>query len=106
LQQPLPKSGTLALKALLAQARQASYRAYANGAPFETKDALKARAYRWDGDKRCWHKTVTGPVSLKEETEWLKTEVYGGRSAKLEIEEFDSKTRFSSRSGNRMMQEI
>ena len=32
----------------------------ATGAPFDTKDALKARGYRWDGSARVWFRTLPG----------------------------------------------
>ena len=38
---------------------------------------LKARACRWDGDKKFWHITVTGDVVFKDEIVWLKGNVYG-----------------------------
>jgi DNA polymerase-3 subunit epsilon len=106
LQQQLPKSGDLVLKSILNALGQKSYTVYATGSPFETKDTLKARAYRWDGDKKCWHITVTGDEALKAEVVWLKSNVYGGRHAKVEIEVQNCMNRFSSRSGNRAVREI
>lgn len=106
LQQPLPKSGELVLKVILNSLDQKSYTIYALASPFETKDILKARAYRWNGDKKCWHLTVTGDDLLKAEVTWLKDNVYGGRAAKVEIEVQNCLTRFSSRSGNRAVREI
>lgn len=106
LQQPLPKSGELVLKTILNSLGLKSYTIYAIGSPFDTKDTLKARAYRWDGDKKCWHITVTGDDALKAEVAWLKSSVYGGKSAKVEIEVQNCMTRFSSRSGNKALREI
>jgi DNA polymerase III subunit epsilon len=106
LQQHLPKSGDLVLKSILNALGQKSYTVYATGSPFETKDMLKARSYRWDGDKKCWHITVTGDEALKAEVVWLKSNVYGGRHAKVEIEVQNCMNRFSSRSGNRAIREI
>ena len=71
LQQKLPKSGELVLKSILNSLGQKSYTIYAIGSSFDTKDTLKARAYRWDGDKKCWHITVTGDESLKAELAWF-----------------------------------
>ena len=67
---------------------------------------LKARAYRWDGDKKCWHTTVTGDDAIKAEVAWLKSNVYGGKSAKVEIEVQNCLSRFSNRPGNRAIREI
>ena len=106
LQQKLPKSGDIVLKSILKSLGQKSYTVYALGSPFETKDILKARGYRWDGDKKCWHITVTGDDLLKPEVTWLKGSVYGGRSAKIEIEAQNCLTRFSNRPGNRAVREI
>lgn len=106
LQQQLPKSGELVLKSILTGLIQKSYTVYATGSPYETKDVLKARAYRWNGDKKCWHTTVTGDDAIKAEVSWLKTNVYGGKPAKVEIEVHNSLSRFSNRVGNRAVREI
>lgn len=106
LQQKLPKSGDIVLKSILNALGQKSYTIFAIGSPFETKDVLKARSYRWDGDKKCWHITVTGDDAIKSEVAWLKSNVYSGRSAKVEIEVQNCMTRYSGRSGNRAMREI
>lgn len=47
LSRPLPKTGRLALQFLLEGARQTSHRIWALGSPYDLKDALKARGYRW-----------------------------------------------------------
>lgn len=106
LQQKLPKSGDLVLKSIVNTLGQKSYTVFATGSPFETKDTLKARAYRWDGEKKCWHTTVTGDEAIKAEVAWLKASIYGGKPAKVEIEVQNCMTRFSSRTGNRAMKEI
>ncbi len=106
LQQPLPRSGELVLSAILSSLALKSYQIYAIGSPFETKDILKARGYRWDGDKKCWHLTLTGDDAIKAEVAWLKSSVYGGRKARVEIEVHNCMTRFSNRAGNRATREI
>ncbi len=106
LQQKLPKSGNLVMKSILNSLGQKSYTVFATGSPFETKDVLKARSYRWDGDKKCWHTTVTGDEAIKTEVSWLKENVYSGKSAKVEIEVQNCMCRFSNRSGNRATREI
>lgn len=106
LQQHLPQSGELVLKSILNSLGQKSYTVFATGSPFETKDALKARSYRWDGDKKCWHITVTGDEALKAEVAWLKTNVYGGKPAKVEIEVQNCMSRFSNRIGSRAVRDI
>ena len=106
LQQPLPKSGDLVLKSILNSLGQKSYQLFATGSPFETKDTLKARGYRWDGEKKCWHNTVTGDDAIKAEVAWLKTNVYGGKKARVEIEVQNCLIRFSNRTGNRAVRDI
>ncbi|WP_234996063.1 3'-5' exonuclease [Pseudobacteriovorax antillogorgiicola] len=51
------------------------YRVFATAAPFESKDKLKARAYRWDGAKRVWYKTVLEDM-IESERVFLAEEVY------------------------------
>lgn len=106
LQQPLPKSGDLVLKSILSGLSQKSYQIFATGSPFETKDMLKARGYRWDGEKKCWHTTVAGDDAIKAEVAWLKTSVYSGKKASVEIEVHNCMTRFSKRTGKRAIRDI
>ncbi|MDD4928182.1 MAG: 3'-5' exonuclease [Gallionella sp.] len=106
LQQTLPVSGNLVLKSILNQLPEKSYQLFATGSPFETKDTLKSRGYRWDGDKKCWHTTVTGDEAIKAEVAWLKHHVYGGKKARVEIEVHNCLTRFSGRTGNRAVRDI
>lgn len=53
-----------------------SIRIWATGAPFDTKDMLRERGYRWndgrDGRPKAWHK-VLKPEQLDEENHWLRT---------------------------------
>lgn len=106
LQQKLPKSGELVLKSILNGLGQKSYKVYATGSAFDTKDTLKAKGYRWDGDKKCWHTTVTGDEEIKAEVAWLKEIIYGGKAAKVEIEVQNCLNRFSNRVGKRSLKDI
>ena len=106
LQRPLPKSGGLVLQSVLQGLARKSYQIYATGSPFETKDVLKARSYRWDADKKSWHTTVAGDDALMAEVAWLKDSVYNGKKARVEIEVHNCMTRFSNRAGNRAAREI
>jgi DNA polymerase-3 subunit epsilon len=69
------------------------------GSPFETKDKLKARGYRWDAEARVWYTAVKSAEALEAEAGWLKSEIYGGRSARIGLETQDARVQFSSRSG-------
>lgn len=84
---------------LLAAAESPSYRVQATGAPFEAKDALKARGYRWDGTGRVWHTRVKNAEAFAAECAWLKQAVYGGRSARIDVEERDALSSYALRPG-------
>ncbi|MBS0393055.1 MAG: DNA polymerase III subunit epsilon [Proteobacteria bacterium] len=105
LRRPLPKSGRIAFKRLLEAAAEPALRLWATGSPFETKDLLRERGYRWDAERRCWHRVVAKSLA-KEESEWLKLAVYGGRPAQIEVEVLDARVRFSDRPGPRRMRVI
>lgn len=74
----------------------------ADRAPFEMKDTLKARGYRWSADGqethgiKSWFIEVNGdPETLSAEAEFIK-EVYG-RDTIIPSYEYDATSRFSSR---------
>ena len=92
----LPTSGFLQL---LKSAEQARTVVKAFGSPFESKDKLKARGYRWDAEAKVWFTAVKSADALEAEAEWLKTQIYGGRSARIGLETQDAWVQFSSRSG-------
>jgi DNA polymerase-3 subunit epsilon len=100
LRRPLPKSGRIAFKCLLDASAEPALRLWATGSPFDSKDVLRERGYRWDAERRCWHRVVAKSAA-KEESEWLKAVVYGGRPAQIEVEVLDAKIRFSERPGPR-----
>lgn len=105
LQTPLPVSGRLALACLLEKAQDRDFRVYAVKAPYDSKDLLKARTYRWDPERRCWHRTLSGDM-MPDEIAWLKAHVYGGRPASLDFEAMDALCRFSMRVGKIFSREI
>jgi len=92
----LPTSGFLQL---LKSAEQARTVVKAFGSPFESKDKLKARGYRWDAEAKVWFTAVKSADALEAEAEWLKTQIYGGRSARIGLETQDAWVQFSTRSG-------
>jgi DNA polymerase-3 subunit epsilon len=83
----------------MAAAAQPSYKLRATGSPFESKDQLKARGYRWDGDAKVWFCSVGSEAALADELAWLKAEVYGSRRAQVDVEALDALTRYSPRPG-------
>ncbi len=94
-----PQGPATGLNRLISVATQASFKLRATGSPFESKDLLKARGYRWDGDAKVWYCTLADQERLDAELEWLKAEVYGRRQARVEIEALDGLVRYSARPG-------
>ena len=80
LAQRLPRSGTVAMNALLDAARRRTVRFAAVGAPFETKDLLKARGYRWRPLRKVWVRSVPEEVADQERA-WLRERIYAGGGA-------------------------
>jgi len=100
LARPLGDTGQSALRQLLESARQPSYRMTALDSPFETKDFLKRRGYRWNGDARVWTADVAA-ADREAELIWLKAHVYGGEQAAIEVEALDARLRYSRRRGRK-----
>src|SRR6185312_4030050 len=75
----LPTLGTPALAALLERARRKTMRVWAEQSPFDLKDELKRRGYRWsdgsDGRPRSWYVDID-ESKLDDEIAFLKTEIY------------------------------
>ena len=93
------KNGQSGLQQLLQGASNTRYKLRATGAPFEAKDALKARGYRWDNENRVWWTTLMGQAALQQEADWLKANAYNGRSARVQIEAQTALVQFSARAG-------
>ena len=99
---PLPQAGQTVqtgLQALLRAAAQPSFTLQATQAPFEAKDKLKARGYRWNAEQRVWQTRLAEPQLLDAECEWLKSQVYGSRHAAVQIEQMDARVKYSARPG-------
>ena len=101
LSRALPNSQQSALLCLLENLNRTQTRIYALNTAFETKDKLKQRGYRWDGEMRCWHNTLNGQYTLQDETAWLKKFIYADKKGIVEVETLDAKVRFSQRPGPR-----
>jgi DNA polymerase-3 subunit epsilon len=96
---PSPPAGRTGLAHLLAAAQGTRYRLQANGAPFDAKDALKERGYRWDAANKVWHTRLHDEAALQEECGWLAAAVYSGRPARVQVEALDAGVRYASRAG-------
>jgi len=84
LAQPLPELEETGMARLLAAARRVDVRFEAFGSPFETKDVLKARGYRWNPDARVWWRYVP-EEDVEAERGWLDANVYpSGQNAAKE----------------------
>nr|WP_315465285.1 3'-5' exonuclease [uncultured Rhodoferax sp.] len=110
---PLPQSQSTppgatrtGLTHLLQSARNPSYRVSATNAPFEAKDLLKARGYRWNADQRVWATRLSDDAALHTEFDWLRLQVYQGRHAAVQVEKLDALTKYSSRSGQTAHQQL
>lgn len=97
---PLPKSSTLGMARLLERARRPSWRIWAENSPFDLKDALKARGYRWNGDgnpnPRAWYIDVDDD-QREAELSYLAKEIYL-RDVELLVHRMTAYNRFSDRS--------
>ena len=99
LARPLPQSGTPAFAALLKTARASSFRIWAKNAPFELKDRLKARGYRWNsgenGQPKSWFIDVSGDAR-DGEIRYLQAEIFRSQ-ADLPVDEITAQIRYSDR---------
>lgn len=96
---PLPVSGEPAMRRLLENARRPSWRIWAENSPFDLKDVLKARGYRWNGDDnpnpRAWYIDVDDGLR-DAEIAFLRKEIYQ-REVELRAYEINAYNRFSDR---------
>ncbi len=93
-------SGKRALACVLDAARTKWVRLFALNSPFETKDLLKSRGYKWsdgsNGKPKAWYRDVAESEASDEE-QWLRDNM---RCAPFGVS-FDSRTRFSNRIGRK-----
>lgn len=66
------KKNPLAFKQALTRSANPDWRVYAAGSLFEENTLLKARAYKWDSEARCWWLSVDSEVEAEEEKVWLE----------------------------------
>ena len=74
----LAGDGRTILAHLFDSCERDSVRIEATGAPFEAKDVLKARSYRWNAARRVWWRELDATESTAERA-WLDQKVYRGR---------------------------
>ena len=95
----LPQCGEPAFKQLLENARKTTWRIWATYAPFDLKDALRERGYKWssggNGSLRAWFIDVAED-QRDAELAFLQNEIYR-REIDLPMRRIDAYNRFSSR---------
>lgn len=106
LTEPLPQSGQTGLAKIMAASQAPSFRLQATQAPFEAKDLLKARAYRWNAEQRVWATRLVDEAQLNAELAWLKSAVYGHRDARVHVEKLDARVSYSKRVGELSVRQV
>lgn len=95
----LPVSGKRAFQILLENARAVTWRIWANHAPYDLKDLLKKRGYKWsageNGTQRAWYIDVSHE-QRDSEIAFLHTEIYRYDAA-VTTKRIDAYDRFSDR---------
>ncbi|MGO1163193.1 3'-5' exonuclease [Brucella pseudogrignonensis] len=85
---------------LLKASEKSRLRIYAENSPFEMKDKLKERRYRWsdgsDGRPKSWW-TEIDEDELEAELEYLRTEIYPWRDAEPLIQKLTAMDRYKER---------
>ena len=96
---PLPITGGFAMQLLLDCAGKPSWRIWAENSPFDLKDILKARGYRWNPAgtpyPKAWYVDVLDDVR-EQELQFLQREIYR-RDVELLMHKIDAFNRFSDR---------
>ncbi len=97
LAQTLPKSGQRVMEAVREAALRDDYLVRAVDAPYDLRDKLKQRGYRWRPDGlpngKVWWTMTTDP---KAEIDLLRAEIYGAK-ADIPFHKITAVTRFSER---------
>lgn len=102
----LPVSRQTGLARVMAAAQSPGYRLQATAAPFDAKDLLKARGYRWNAEAKVWHTLLADETQLQAECDWLKAAVYGNRAARVQVEKLDARVKFSGRAGEQSLRQL
>jgi DNA polymerase-3 subunit epsilon len=96
----LPRSRRRGLDVLLESARMPRWRIRAVGAPFELRESLKRRGYRWDpgehGRARAWFVDVPDGA-LDAERSFLQHEIYRRDDVDIDARRVDAFDRYSER---------
>jgi len=98
LAQTLPKSQKSVLSTILENSSKVTFKLHATSAPYEYKNLLKKRGYRWgqhlQQQSPCWSIELSKD-KIKDEIDYLRTKVYM-RHVSLPIDIINAYTRFST----------
>jgi DNA polymerase-3 subunit epsilon len=96
---PLPRSGGPALARLLRGAAAVTHRVWALHSPYEARDVLRGRGYRWsngtDGQLRAWYRDLADDA-VEREVRFLVDQILGP-DAEVPVSLVTAYERFSSR---------
>jgi DNA polymerase-3 subunit epsilon len=105
----LPVSQEKALGQLLNSARKNTFKLWATRCPFEQKDVLKSRGYRWHADGqakyKAWALELSDELLLKNEITFLWHDVYS-KPVKEPIDVFNAYSRYSMLPASPKQQEL
>ncbi|WP_316353569.1 3'-5' exonuclease [Candidatus Trichorickettsia mobilis] len=99
LAQDLPNSKQPVLKQLLANALQLKFKLWATDSPYDSKDLLRARGYRWSNHPTTNYKSWSIELAedkVAEEIDYLRSNIYGGSTLNMPVEIVDAYSRFSN----------
>lgn len=84
---------------MLDNAGQLRFKLWATNSPYESKDLLKARGYRWSNPQTDKHKAWFIELTedkVAEEINYLRSNIYGNSAINIPVEIFDAYGRFSN----------
>lgn len=84
------------MSALLETTRRPIARLWVQEAPFEIKDTVKRRGFRWSGTRRCWYLDCD-EEQLEIERAFLEQQVFGRAMPDLPVDRITARDRYSVR---------
>ena len=92
----LEVSGKWPMEILHDAATQDDFIVFACGAPYESRELLKSKRFKWAPDRKAWFREVPSQLELEELLEWLEKQVYQGDSWRAQCFVREAVSRFSS----------
>lgn len=99
LSQVLPVSKRPVLKSIIDSARQLRFKLWAVNSPFNAKELLKARGYRWNMDAGSKYKAWAVEIiedNIESEISYLRSNIYNNKLT-IDFDLVDAYTRFTNR---------